>query len=478
MKKYLFLLITLVLISMITIIIFGNSYTLKVNVTDQNNIDNIKIDYDKRILKITNKKINNNILTIKFKAISHGKSKIDIYNQDNNYYFSRMYVHHFGVITNNNYFGKTKGDIVIPISILILLVTALKILIDKYRNNMKKNLYQYKNINYLGLIIFLVFSTIIHFITLFNYNGTLDVVSKLLELTPLFSFLVLPIAFITSILVTISNIILVRKEGFSPKRILGLFLGLLICLLTITPNLLNDYLQTATWIDVHNESGLSLYIQTFIESFISVIVSYLECILLSTIILSIKAAKKIPEFNKDYIVILGCKINKDGSLTNLLKQRVDRAIEFSNLQKENTGKDIIFVPSGGKGKDEIISEAQAIKKYLVKEGIKEKNIIVEDKSTNTYENIKYSIEKINQKKNIAFSTTNYHVFRAGVIADKQHFIMEGIGSKTKSYFWINAFIREFIATLYSEKKKHIIYISIISIISIIMIIIKYLSVIL
>ena len=34
--------------------------------------------------------------------------------------------------------------------------------------------------------------------------------------------------------------------------------------------------------------------------------------------------------------------------------------------------------------------------------------------------------------------------------------MEGIGAKTKSYFWVNAFIREFIATLYSEKKKHIV----------------------
>ena len=53
--------------------------------------------------------------------------------------------------------------------------------------------------------------------------------------------------------------------------------------------------------------------------------------------------------------------------------------------------------------------------------------------------------------------------------------MEGIGSKTKSYFWINAFIREFIGTLYSEKKKHILFFLLIVIIIIIMIWIKYIG---
>ena len=77
---------------------------------------------------------------------------------------------------------------------------------------------------------------------------------------------------------------------------------------------------------------------------------------------------------------MGCKIKNDGALTNLLKGRVDKAIEFSKMQKEKVGKDIIFVPSGGKGQDEVISEAEAMKKYLLNNGIKEKNIIIENKS--------------------------------------------------------------------------------------------------
>ena len=53
--------------------------------------------------------------------------------------------------------------------------------------------------------------------------------------------------------------------------------------------------------------------------------------------------------------------------------------------------------------------------------------------------------------------------------------MEGIGAKTKSYFWINAFIREFIATLYTEKKKHIAVIFSIMIFVALMLFILYLN---
>ncbi len=187
-------------------------------------------------------------------------------------------------------------------------------------------------------------------------------------------------------------------------------------------------------------------------------IEYLECVFIGTCILAIKSARHIPKFDKDAIIILGCKIREDGTLTNLLKSRVDRAIEFSKMQKEATGKEIIFVPSGGKGNDEVISEAQAMKNYLIEQGIKEELILIEDKSKNTYENIKFSNMIINNKienAKIAFSTTNYHVFRAGTIATKQNIFMEGIGAKTKMYYWVNAFIREFVATLVSERRSHI-----------------------
>ena len=77
---------------------------------------------------------------------------------------------------------------------------------------------------------------------------------------------------------------------------------------------------------------------------------------------------------------------------------------------------------------------------------------------------------------IAFSTTNYHVFRSGLLATSLNIKLEGMGAKTKSYFWINAFIREYIATLYYEKKKHLLIILILLMFIFLMVLLVYLSV--
>ena len=80
--------------------------------------------------------------------------------------------------------------------------------------------------------------------------------------------------------------------------------------------------------------------------------------------------------------------------------------------------------------------------------------------------MKYSkdkIDEINKEAKISFSTTNYHVFRSGVIANKQGIDVEGMGSKTKWYFYTNALIREFIANLVQERYSHLALIAIINI---------------
>ena len=108
----------------------------------------------------------------------------------------------------------------------------------------------------------------------------------------------------------------------------------------------------------------------------------------------------------------------------------------------------------------VTSEAEAIRRYLAESGVPADRILVEDRSTNTEENIRNSAALIRetgggQEAKIAFATTNYHVFRAGILANRQGVPMEGVGGKTRSYFWINAFIREFIATIYAERKTHV-----------------------
>jgi len=471
--KLSFLTLFLTIISYIVIVLLGDTYTLVFE--NLQKVKELTVENEEGIVEILSKKEINNKYIVKFKAIRPGKACVyadyGIFKEGR-----ALYIHKNMVITCDTFFGKSTGSEVIPISLSIILIYIFYLLVKRYRHCIKENIYQYKNIAYLGIMVFLSIFIINNIQTIFNYQGLYETINKTISSTSFVSFILLPIAFIMSILVTISNIQLIRKEGMSLKNLLGLFLGLFICILSLLPDYLYRLLMNIQIINIYNLNSPGPYIYNFIETVIYLTITYLECILVGTIIIAIKSIKTKVDYNKDYIIILGCKIKKDGTLTPLLKGRVDRALEFRNKQLESTGKDLIFIPSGGKGNDEVISEAEAIKNYLLEQGINKNNIIVEDKSKNTYENIKFSNKLIDKKNaNICFSTTNYHVLRAGLIATEQGLKIEGIGSKTKSYFWINAFIREFIGTLHKEKKKHVILFLSIILVIIIMIVITYFS---
>ena len=86
-------------------------------------------------------------------------------------------------------------------------------------------------------------------------------------------------------------------------------------------------------------------------------------------------------------MILGCQIGRDGKPLPLLRGRIDRALAFYHKQLEQTGKQACFIPSGGKGKDEVISEAECMKNYLVAQGIDESLIYPEAQSATTQQNM-------------------------------------------------------------------------------------------
>ena len=470
-KKLCLLGLILTIISTIVILSMGKTIEYSFNI--KNKDYKISLNNDNGELEIINKNDDKCVARVKAKKAGRLYLRVDYgdYAEE-----KILYIHPSLVITDNNYFGYSTGSEIIPISISIFSIYLLAILIKRYKMHIKENIYQYKNVSYLGIIIFLSFFILSNILSIFSYQGIYDTINEMIASMSVLSFVMFPIALITFILVTISNIKLLKKEGKSLKNLLGLFLGIFICILTLLPEFTYRILLKTHKINIYNLNSIGPYLYNFIESLVYLIVTYLECILIGTIIVAIKSVKKKPEYNKDYIIVLGCQIRKDGTLTPLLKGRVDKAIEFRNNQLKETGKDLIFITSGGKGNDEVISEAEAMKNYLLDSGINEKNILVDDKSKNTYENIKFSNKLIkNKNANIAFSTTNYHVFRAGLLATSQGLILEGIGSKTKMYFWINAFIREFIGTLYSERKKHIIVFTIVLVFIVLTIVITYLA---
>ena len=391
-----------------------------------------------------------------------------------------FHVHKNGVITADRFFGDCTGSNAVITAILIYLVALGICFVIKFRESMKESLYKYDNILYIGLIAFDIYLIYSQVCALVNKNGINGALMTSVSAAQSIVMFTAPVVFIATILVTVSNIQLIRKEGRTWRNMLGLILGVILGIGCLLPYFIWLWMFYTDIIDTHYERGFGRFFEMFLENTVSSYVFYLECILLGTIIIAVKAAKHIPAFDKDYIIIHGCQIRKDGTLTKLLQSRADRAIEFAKLQKEATGKDIIFVPSGGKGNDEIISEGEAIKRYLLENGISEDNIIKEDDSTSTEENVKLAMDKMRDNfgsdgYKAAFATTNYHVFRTGMLADKMGLKAEGIGSKTKAYFWINAFVREFIATVVKEKKTHIKVALILLAVNIISVLMLYIS---
>lgn len=86
----------------------------------------------------------------------------------------------------------------------------------------------------------------------------------------------------------------------------------------------------------------------------------------------------------DYVIVLGARV-RGAKISNSLKQRLDRAIEYSE-EYPNT----VLVLSGGKGPGEEISEARAMYEYLQYNGIPEDKLLIEDQSSDTVQNIEFS----------------------------------------------------------------------------------------
>lgn len=337
----------------------------------------------------------------------------------------------------------------------------------------KKQKYSYSIIMNLGLVIFLIINILRQINLLITnsnstsinnlYNNTLDSFSY-------FAFLILPLIILLALYSIITNIVLIYKEGFKFQNILGIIFGLGIAIGAFASQFIFEIIKNINLINSN------LYIKKFIDIGLNSVLCYFYCLTLATLYCNVMAAKHKPNFDKDYVIILGSKIRKDGTLTPILQARVDKAIEFAKEQKEKSNKRIVFVPSGGNGEDEIIAEAEAMKNYLIEKGISLEDIIVEDKSKNTYQNLKFSKQKIdedNKDGKIIFSTTNYHVFRSGVIANNEGIDCEGMGSKTKWYFYTNALIREFIANLFNQRKQHFALITSINVALFVLVIIGY-----
>lgn len=150
----------------------------------------------------------------------------------------------------------------------------------------------------------------------------------------------------------------------------------------------------------------------------------------------------------DYLIILGARLY--GKIPSpALLERLKVASEYLKDHK-----DVKIVVSGGQGLDEDIPEALAMSKYLKDDGIEADRIIIEDKSTSTFENLKFSLDRIRETDNrdnikVLIATNKYHVFRSKLLAKRLGMVPYGLPAKIPPTVVLSSYIREYFAVIKS-----------------------------
>ena len=145
----------------------------------------------------------------------------------------------------------------------------------------------------------------------------------------------------------------------------------------------------------------------------------------------------------DYIIVLGAQI-QGTRVTDSLVRRLETAKIY--LKNHPDTKAIV---SGGRGKGEDISEAEAMEGFLTLMGIKKERIIRENRSTTTRENFLFSSGLVPDKTSpIGIVTNNFHMYRSVRMARRAGFTkVYKIPAGTYAVLFLNYVVREFFAVL-------------------------------
>ena len=271
--------------------------------------------------------------------------------------------------------------------------------------------------------------------------------------------LVLLTPLLTICFLLINTVVVVKNNGFSLTSMLPFLMAGFLILLIASPSIVNYFDPDARHVVVFLLGLFTLEGLWFSFTFVA--------LLFYSWVYRILPRRR----QYDYIIIHGAGL--DGPRpTPLLAGRIDKALALWNKQLQH-GK---FVVSGGQGADEVVSEAQAMRDYLLEKGVPADAILMEDKSTTTWENLKNSLGVIHADRasaaadgapttataddasapsadrtsangdfTTAVVTSDFHVFRCAEYAHNLGIKADGIGSHTKGWYWPTAFIREFIA---------------------------------
>ena len=139
------------------------------------------------------------------------------------------------------------------------------------------------------------------------------------------------------------------------------------------------------------------------------------------------------------VIVLGARVYEN-RLSRAMKGRLDAALMYLEENPESA-----CIVSGGQGKNETATEASVMYRYLTGQGISEDRIYMEDQSTDTEENLRYSkqiLEKEQLEPRIVLATNDYHAYRAKHYARDIGLDADVILAPTTWWLWPTSVVRE------------------------------------
>ncbi|MET0161035.1 MAG: YdcF family protein [Microbacteriaceae bacterium] len=275
--------------------------------------------------------------------------------------------------------------------------------------------------------------------------GALGALSLAAEVNPIASFALLLLAVALPVSVVVFGVALIangvtmlRREGRSLGNQLSLIAGVLVFALPIAAVLIALVFGTA---------GVA------IAALLALASLYASAAFTSFAVYSVVYGRMRHRLAPAAIVVHGSGLRKDGTLTALLRGRVDRGLAVYRAERAR-GRSPLLIPSGGRGSDEARSEASAMTEYLAAQGVPSEDLLPEDRSTTTRENIEYSTELLRHAARpgpLLLVTSDYHVLRTASLARKLGVDAQVVGARTARYYVPSAFLREFAALLIENK---------------------------
>ncbi|MGX7265317.1 YdcF family protein [Enterococcus crotali] len=185
--------------------------------------------------------------------------------------------------------------------------------------------------------------------------------------------------------------------------------------------------------------------------FIIIGLAFMYAALVLFLILS--GTKEQPTTTPDTVLILGAQVrgsSKDNAYpSTVLKERLDAAIPYLKKYPNTT-----VIVCGGQGNDEPDSEANVMAEYLRVNGISQKQILIEDTSTRTKENI-LNAQKKQKLGNTVLVTSDFHMYRSKLLAKRLGISeVSGLPSVSKSSAVFKTYVREICALGYGLLFDH------------------------